>query len=128
MRSVPDLARRRVQLDPDGVAFEEIATGRVWTFAALDAQAECGASLLETRGLAEGERVAILCHNTPLFFEILLACAKARLILVPLNWRQTAAELAPIVAKSGARLLLSSSIRDRAGQLSCVRSQTTRTS
>ncbi|WP_163202588.1 AMP-binding protein, partial [Citrobacter koseri] len=38
--------------------------------------------------------------------EILFACAKAGLILVPLNWRQTATELAPILADSGARLLL----------------------
>src|SRR5580765_915313 len=106
MKTLPDLARRRAQLDPDGIAFEEIATGRRWTFAAVDAAAERGAALLAARGMGEGERVAILCHNTPVFFEILLACAKARAILVPLNWRQTASELAPILAKSGAKLLL----------------------
>jgi fatty-acyl-CoA synthase len=106
VKQVPDLARRRAELTPDAVAFEEIATGRSWTFAAVDAGAARGAALLAAHGLAEGERVAILCHNTPLFFEILIACAKARLVLVPLNWRQTEAELAPIVARSGARLLL----------------------
>jgi len=106
MREVPDLARRRAQLDPGGVAFTDVASGRVWSFAALNEAADRAASLLESRGLAAGDRVAILCHNTPIFFEILLACAKARLILVPLNWRQTAGELAPILAGSGARLLL----------------------
>lgn len=106
MKTVPDLARRRAELNPNGIAFEEIATGRTWTFAALDAQAERAASLFESRGMVEGDRIAVLCHNTPIFFEILLACAKARLVLVPLNWRQTAAELGPILGKCGARLLL----------------------
>ena len=40
------------------------------------------------------------------FFEVLFACGKAGAILVPLNWRQTPAELAPILADCGARLLL----------------------
>src|SRR6185503_19633261 len=51
-------------------------------------------------------RVAILCHNSPTFFEVLFACGKAAIILVPLNWRQTPAELTPILANCGARLLL----------------------
>ena len=37
---------------------------------------------------------------------MLFACGKAGAILVPLNWRQTPAELAPILADCGARLLL----------------------
>ena len=57
-------------------------------------------------GVAAGERVAILCHNSVLFFEVLFACGKAGAILVPLNWRQTPAELAPILADCGARVLL----------------------
>ena len=61
---------------------------------------------LERLGIAAGERVAILCHNCATFFEVLFACGKAGAILVPLNWRQTPAELAPILADCGARLLL----------------------
>ena len=37
---------------------------------------------------------------------MLFACGKAGAILVPLNWRQTPAELAPVLADCGARLLL----------------------
>ena len=37
---------------------------------------------------------------------MLFACGKAGAILVPLNWRQTPAELAPILADCGARVLL----------------------
>ncbi len=106
MRSIPDICRRRAELSPDAVAFEEIATGRSFTFAEVEANASRGAALLRAKGLAEGDRVAVLCHNGATFFELLFACAKARLILVPLNWRQTPAELEPILADCAAKLLL----------------------
>ena len=80
--------------------------GRRITFAAFNERAERGAAALERMGVAAGERVAILCHNSTTFFELLFACGKAGAILVPLNWRQTPAELAPILADCGARLLL----------------------
>ncbi|MCZ0735269.1 acyl-CoA synthetase [Phreatobacter sp. AB_2022a] len=106
MKTVPDLCRRRAELSPDAVAFEDLATGASLTFRAVDERAGRAAALFAAMGFAEGDRIAIVCHNSPLFFEILFAVAKARLVLVPLNWRQTAAELAPIVADSGARLII----------------------
>jgi fatty-acyl-CoA synthase len=106
MKTIPDLCRRRADLTPDALAFEELATGRRWTFAEVDDKAERAAALFRAMGLAEGDRIAVLCHNSAVFFEILFACAKARLVLVPLNWRQTPAELAPILADSCARLIL----------------------
>jgi fatty-acyl-CoA synthase len=105
MRTIPDFARRRALLMPDAIAFRDVASGRTWTFAQFDDLAERLAAVLETRGLREGDRVAVLCHNTPFFFALLFACARAALILVPLNWRQTASELGPILADCGARLL-----------------------
>ena len=61
---------------------------------------------LERLGIAPGERIAILCHNSATFFEVLFGCGKAGIILVPLNWRQTPSELAPILADCGPRLIL----------------------
>jgi fatty-acyl-CoA synthase len=107
MKAIPDICRRRAELSPDAVAFEEIATGRSFTFAEVEANAARGAAMLHAKGLAEGDRVAVLCHNGATFFELLFACAKARLVLVPLNWRQTPAELTPILADCRARLLVS---------------------
>jgi len=106
MRSIPDFARQRALLTPDAVAFRDVASGRSWAFEEIDRLAERLAAMLEARGLSEGERVAVLCHNTPMFFALLFAAAKAALILVPLNWRLTASELAPILADCDARLLL----------------------
>jgi fatty-acyl-CoA synthase len=106
MHTVFDFAAKRAELSPDVVAFEEVETGRRLTYAAFDARAERCAAWLEGLGTAPGERIAILCHNTATFFEVLFGCGKARVILVPLNWRQTPSELAPILADCGARLIL----------------------
>jgi fatty-acyl-CoA synthase len=106
MKAIPDICRRRAELSPGAVAFEEIVTGRSFTFAEVEANATRGAALLRAKGLAEGDRVAVLCHNGATFFELLFACAKAKLVLVPLNWRQTPAELSPILADCAAKLLL----------------------
>lgn len=106
MKTIPDLCRRRAELTPGATAFEEVSTGRTVTFAAMDDRVGRGAAFLAGRGLAPGDRVAVLCHNNATFFELLFACARARLVLVPLNWRLTPAELRPILADCGAKLLL----------------------
>ena len=106
MRTVFDFAAKRAELSPDAVAFEEVETGRRLTYAEFNARADRCAAALERLGIAPGERVAILCHNSATFFEVLFGCGKAGIILVPLNWRQTPSELAPILADCGARLIL----------------------
>ena len=53
-----------------------------------------------------GDRVAILSYNRVEFLEVIMAAAKLGLILVPLNWRLTAPELAFILNDSGAETLL----------------------
>lgn len=106
MEWITDMAARRAELRPDKPAFIDDETGAVLSFAAVDDRANRLARGLRTRKLMPGDRVAVLCLNRPDFFVLLFACQKAELILVPLNWRQPAAELAPILARSGARLLL----------------------
>ncbi|KAB2851510.1 MAG: long-chain fatty acid--CoA ligase [Hyphomicrobiaceae bacterium] len=106
MKTICDFARQRANLSPTAVAFTDVSTGWTVTFAALEDRAERFAAAMEARGFAPGDRIAVLCHNTSVFFEILFGCAKAGLILVPLNWRQTPAELMPILADCGATLLL----------------------
>ncbi|QCK84629.1 long-chain fatty acid--CoA ligase [Phreatobacter aquaticus] len=106
MKTIPDLCRRRAELTPDKTAFAEIATGRRFTFAEIDAHVGQAAALFASLGLGEGDRIAVLCHNRAAFFEILFACARAKIILVPLNWRQTPAELAPILADCRPKLLI----------------------
>jgi fatty-acyl-CoA synthase len=105
MQTIADFARKRAELSPDALAFHEVESGRQITFAEFNARANRGAEAIENLRAAPGDRIAILCHNCETFFEMLFACAKAAVILVPLNWRQTPAELAPIVADCGAKFL-----------------------
>lgn len=103
---IPDLIARKAALSPRSVALEELATGRILTFADLDRRAGAVASLLSTRGICEGDRVAILCRNRIAFFEALFGCAKLGAILVPLNWRMPPAEIDQLIADSSPGLLL----------------------
>ena len=103
---IPDLLARRAALGPDRVALEELATGRTLTYAELDRRSTALASLLRERGIAEGDRVAILCRNRIAFFEALFACAKLGAILVPLNWRMPPSELDQLIGDSSPQLLL----------------------
>ena len=106
MRFRFDFAAKRAQLSPDALAFAEVESGRQLNFAKFNARAEGGANLLERLGVAAGDRVAVLCHNSATFFEVLFASGKIGAVLVPLNWRQTVAELAPILVDCGAGTLL----------------------
>lgn len=103
---IPDFARSRAALTPDAIAFHDLANGRAITFRAFDDRATRFSRSLASLGVKRGERIAILCHNCAIFFEVLLGCAKAGVVLVPLNWRQTAAELTPIMADCAAAMLL----------------------
>lgn len=106
MQIVFDIAARRAELTPDSPAFIDMPTGAVTSYAMLHERAGRFAAWLQDRGIKEGDRVAILSLNAVPFFEILFACGRLGAILVPLNWRQPAPEVAPILQSCGARLLI----------------------
>lgn len=86
-RWLRDSARRgpaRVAIDYDG---------REVTYAELDRRSDALASDLLKRRLRRGDRVATLTGNSPEHVIVFFACAKAGLMLLPLNWRLAAAEL-----------------------------------
>lgn len=64
------------------------------TYGELDTTATQLARALLHYGLSPGHRVATLSENRPEHVALLFACAKAGLILTPLNWRLTAPEIA----------------------------------
>ena len=57
-------------------------------------------------GIGHKDRVAILSKNHSIFFELQFACSKIGSILVPLNWRLTANELAFILNDCDPSLLI----------------------
>jgi len=106
MRTIFDFAAKRAELSPDALAFQQCETEAKVSFAEFNRRAAQGASILENDGLGTGDRLAVLCHNSTVFFELLFACGKIGAILVPLNWRQTSTELTPILLDCGAQTLL----------------------
>lgn len=65
-------------------------------------------------GLVRGDRVAILSKNCPEYALLMLACLKAELTLVPLNYRLAAPELKFILEDCGATVLVAGDAELRA--------------
>lgn len=103
---IVDITAKRAALTPQRVAFEDAISGRTLTYAQLEDRAARAAAVLAAQGVAAEDRVAILCRNRIEFFEAMFACAKVGAILVPLNWRAPAAELAPLIEDCTPKLLL----------------------
>jgi acyl-CoA synthetase (AMP-forming)/AMP-acid ligase II len=97
---------KRAQLNPDLEALVDIAVGRRFSFAELDSGANKAANMLAGLGCAKGDRVAVLLPNGHQFVEAFYGAARAGLMVVPLNWRLVADELAFMLCDSGATVLV----------------------
>src|SRR5690242_12196910 len=75
------------------------------SYADLRRRAEALAQTLSNMGLRTGDRVALLARNGPWFFDLLLACARLGLVLVPINVRLSPAEVAFILQDAEPGLL-----------------------
>jgi long-chain acyl-CoA synthetase len=83
-----------------------VAGGQRLTYAALDRLVDRLAGNLARRGVASGERVALLLGNCPEFLVAVLACARLGAIAMPIGTRQKAAEIEYLLADSGAMALI----------------------
>ena len=104
--TIGELLSKRAFVSPDGEAFVDVASGRRFTFAELDELATTAAAGLAGLGVGKGDRVALLCMNSPEFVAAYLGCARLGAVTVPLNWRLTPEELAFIVDDSGASAMV----------------------
>ncbi|CAM4383914.1 AMP-binding protein [Kerstersia similis] len=102
-----DLTARRARLNPDHLALEDLADGTRYTYRELDEQAaRFAAAAAGCWNLQAGARIAWLGHNRAEFFAMLFGCAKAGLILVPLNWRLAIPELEVLLDDSQPDVLI----------------------
>lgn len=79
---------------------------RAWTFRDLDTATSRVARRLIDAGLQPGDRVAAYGRNSDAYLIAFLACCRAGLVHVPVNYALTGAELRYILEQSGARALL----------------------
>ncbi|MGE0383236.1 MAG: acyl-CoA synthetase [Gammaproteobacteria bacterium] len=86
-------------------------SGEIVTYADLDRRSNQCARLLRARGLRTGDHIAMFMENHPRFMEIVWGAQRAGLYFTPIASHLAAAEVAYILADSGARLLLASAAR-----------------
>jgi len=86
--------------DLDRAAF--VQHGETLTFRELDDRANRFASVAHAAALVPGDRVLLLMPNAPQTFELLVGCARAGLVAVPVNWRLAPDEIAAVAADAGA--------------------------
>ena len=102
--NIADYLRATAERNPDGAGL--IADGVTQTWAEVDAVVDSLAAALAKRGLHAGDRVAMLLGNSREFVIAYYAVARAGLVCVPMNPAYTPAEVAVLLADSGARMLL----------------------
>ncbi|CAA9336842.1 MAG: Long-chain-fatty-acid--CoA ligase [uncultured Frankineae bacterium] len=98
--SVGDLLRRTALRYPDKLAVVDGA--RRATFAEFDAAANRVANALSARGLAKGDRLALLSHNCWQYAVLAFATAKIGVVLVPVNFMLGPEEVGFILEHSDA--------------------------
>jgi fatty-acyl-CoA synthase len=76
------------------------------TYRDVARRARAVAAGLDALGIAEGERVAVVSHNSARLLELLYAVPSFGRVLVPVNFRLAPADFAYIVEHCGARVLL----------------------
>ncbi len=113
-----DLLSSRTRLTPEREALLELETNRRYTYAELNARANCCAHWLQSFGVGYGDRVSILAHNSVVYLDLFYGCAKIGAIFTPLNWRLAAPELMYIMNDCTPKaLLVGPDFAETAGQI-----------
>jgi acyl-CoA synthetase (AMP-forming)/AMP-acid ligase II len=100
------LARLGAERHPrrDAIVFVE-RNVRV-SYSELDRQSDAFVALMNARGIRPGERIAYLGRNSDLYFPTLFGAIRAGIVLVPINWRLAAPEIAYQLQDSESRLVI----------------------
>ena len=99
-QTIGDLPRRTAARYPGKLAVRFGDT--TWTYHEFDEICNRLANGLIERGVAAGDRVAILSRNSHAFAALRFALARAGGVLVPINFMLNAQEIAYILRSSGA--------------------------
>ncbi|MGH6980471.1 MAG: AMP-binding protein, partial [Stellaceae bacterium] len=98
-----ELLRQRAAAHPDRTAIV-IRDERV-SYAEINRRANRVANGLIAAELKPGARIALLDKNDTNYFELQFGCAKAGMVLVPINWRLAPPEIAFIVGDAASERL-----------------------
>jgi fatty-acyl-CoA synthase len=96
---------------PDKIAVLDVGSDDSITYRLLEDRSVQLARVLHDAGLRRGDVVALLSENSPRTFEVYWAALRSGLYFTPLNHNLAAAEIAYILADSGAGALIVSAGR-----------------
>jgi long-chain acyl-CoA synthetase len=99
-----DISREHRRSFPDRVAVIDGKQRLTWP--ELDDRANRVANLLTGLGVGPGDRVLWMAQSSSAFLEVLVGCAKIGAMVCPVNWRQSAAELAFVLEDFSPRVVL----------------------
>lgn len=102
--TVGELFRSSAQVHSSSIAIE--FQGRQISYGQLLERVERASAMLASHGLRRGDRVALLSHNRPEYFEVELAAANLGVITACLNWRLSPRELAYCVELVSPKLVI----------------------
>ncbi|TNC23371.1 acyl-CoA synthetase [Amycolatopsis alkalitolerans] len=102
--TVADVLRRSAARVPTRTALR--FADRQWTYAELDDAVSRAAAFLLSLGLTKGDRVAAYGKNSDAYLIAFLACARAGLVHVPVNYNLVGAELGYLLEQSGSTVVL----------------------
>ncbi|MEK6375079.1 MAG: AMP-binding protein [Acidobacteriota bacterium] len=91
-----DLLTERARITPEKLALVSVETGERLTYAQLNARSEEAAAAIAGAGIAAGDRIGILGHNSIDFITLFFGAVKCGAIAVPLSTRATAHEIQAI--------------------------------
>ena len=95
------------RVTPHRTAIVDRVRDRRYSYADLDTSADCWARILVSLGVRAGDRVATLTGNRVETIALFFGATRVGAVLVPLNWRLAAPELARIIADAAPAVLVS---------------------
>ena len=101
-----DWVEHHSKMHSNKVAITDYSLNKKISYKELNLSSCRMANFLQNMGVGHSDRVAILSKNHSIFFELQFACSKIGSIMVPLNWRLTANELAFILNDCEPSLLI----------------------
>lgn len=102
--NVADVVRRSARRSPDAIAID--FADRRWSYAELDNAVTTLARYLLDLNVKPGERLAAYGANSDIYAIAFLACARAGIIHVPVNFQLQGNELEYILADSGSNTVI----------------------
>ncbi len=102
-RYVADIVRERAATMPDAVA--QIFEDKKTTYGALDSLSNQVAQGLIADDVKPDGRIGYMGRNNDLYFELLIGAFKARAVVVGVNWRLAAPEVAYVLNDSKTEIL-----------------------